>query len=431
MTTRILLLSFYYAPDLSAGSFRAEALVKALRAEHGEFVEIEVITTQPNRYHSYKESAGSVERSAQLTIHRIDVPGHRSGIRDQARAFASFAIGALRLTRGRKYDLVFATSSRLMTASLCALLARRIGCGLYLDIRDIFVDTLREVLPPRWGRLATSVFWPIERWTIGKASRVNLISPGFLPYFSTRYPGREFTLYTNGVDDLFMAPTADQPLLIGQDRPTRLEVVYAGNIGAGQGLDIILPELAQKLTDKVVFHLIGAGSGLELLKAALAKAQVENVRISSPMKREQLLKVYDQADILFLHLNNFKAFRRVLPSKLFEYAATDKPIWGGLSGYAGRFAQKQIKNIALFAPCDAQGAIEALERLRLETTPRQDFVEAFSRQRIKAMMAKDVLQMSSKYLARSSAGKEELINGPVFENDGEPGALSKLSSKPS
>lgn len=411
MTTRILLLSFYYSPDLSAGSFRAEALVKALRAELGEHVEIEVITTQPNRYHSFAANAVSVEHTPLLTVRRIDVPSHRSGIRDQSRAFVCFAINALKLTRKKQYDLVFATSSRLMTASLGAVIARRNSCGLYLDIRDIFVDTLRELLPSRWGQLAASVFSPIERWTIECATRVNLISPGFLPYFNTRYPGREFTLYTNGVDDLFLQQATSQPLSMRiQARPSRLQIVYAGNIGTGQGLHEILPDLAKRLSDKVEFHLIGAGGAIDTLQSALERAQVDNVRLSPPMKREQLLRVYQSADVLFLHLNNLKAFRRVLPSKLFEYAATDKPIWGGLSGYAGRFAKKRIKNIALFSPCDIQGAVDAFQRLKLQNTSRLEFVEQFSRQTIKKKMAKDVLGISPKYIARLA--RKEITRPP-------------------
>lgn len=410
MTTRILLLSFYYPPDLSAGSFRAEALVNALRAELGEHVDIDVITTHPNRYHSYTANAVSLECSPLLKIRRIDIPAHRSGIRDQARAFVSFALNALKATRNQQYDLVFATSSRLMTASLGAFIAQRKGCGLYLDIRDILVDTLRDLLPARWGKFAASIFSPIERWTINRATRVNLISPGFLPYFNTRYPGRKFTLYTNGVDDLFINQNSAIQPSAHDSVPKRLKVVYAGNIGSGQGLHQILPELAKRLAEKVDFHLIGAGSALKELKLALTQAEVDNVTISPPMKREDLLRVYRHADVLFLHLNNLKAFRRVLPSKIFEYAATNKPIWGGLSGYAGRFAKKRIKNTALFSPCDLEGAVKAFDQLQLQHTPRLDFVQQFSRNNIKKEMAKDILQISPKYTARMTDHKYKILN---------------------
>lgn len=396
MTSKILLLSFYYPPDLSAGSFRAGALVKALREELGPNVEIEIITTQPNRYHSFTANAVSVERSENLTIRRIQIPAHRSGIRDQAWAFACFAINTLKLTHGKRYDLVFSTSSRLMTASLGAWVSKRSRCGLYLDIRDIFVDTVRDLLPSRWGRLAATIFSPLERWTINTAVRVNLISPGFLPYFATRYPGKSFAFYTNGVDELFIKSPSAHPASLPKSSENRLKIVYAGNIGAGQGLHRIIPELAQRLGDSAEFHLIGAGSALSNLMRTLADAGISNVRISTPMKRDQLLRVYQEADILFLHLNDQKAFRRVLPSKLFEYAATNKPIWGGLSGYANRFAKKRIKNVALFSPCDADGALTALKELKLQNTSRLDFVSEFSRTTIKKQMALDIIKISKR-----------------------------------
>lgn len=395
MASKILLLSFYYPPDLSAGSFRAGALVQALREELGPGVEIEIITTQPNRYHSFIENAISVEHSENLTIRRIQIPAHRSGIRDQAWAFACFAMNTLKLTYGKRYKLVFSTSSRLMTASLGALVSKRSRCGLYLDIRDIFVDTIRDLLPSRWGRVAASIFSPLERWTINSALRVNLISPGFLPYFATRYPGRSFAFYTNGVDELFVKTAYTQLLPSSELCQSRLRIVYAGNIGAGQGLHRIIPELALRLGDRVEFHLIGAGSAQKTLVRALEDATVNNVKISAPMKRDQLLRVYQEADILFLHLNDLKAFRRVLPSKLFEYAATNKPIWGGLSGYANRFAKKRINNVALFSPCDVEGAIKALEKLKLQSTPRLDFVTEFSRATIKKKMAQDIIKTST------------------------------------
>jgi hypothetical protein len=45
---RLLVLSFYYQPDLGAGSFRTTALVRALR-EHTPSTMVDVVTTLPNR----------------------------------------------------------------------------------------------------------------------------------------------------------------------------------------------------------------------------------------------------------------------------------------------------------------------------------------------------------------------------------------------
>ena len=76
----------------------------------------------------------------------------------QSRAFAEFARRALEIVAERSYDLVFATSSRLMTAALGAWIARRKHAALYLDIRDMFVDTIGDVLPAAaaWPAAASS-----------------------------------------------------------------------------------------------------------------------------------------------------------------------------------------------------------------------------------------------------------------------------------
>ena len=50
---KILVLSFYFPPDLSAGSYRMSGLVDELLSTSKD-IEIDVFTTTPNRYKSYK-----------------------------------------------------------------------------------------------------------------------------------------------------------------------------------------------------------------------------------------------------------------------------------------------------------------------------------------------------------------------------------------
>ena len=80
--------------------------------------------------------------------------------------------------------------------------------------------------------------------------------------------------------------------------------------------------------------------------------ELDNVEFLPPVGREQLVQHYQQADILFLHLNDVPAFKRVLPSKIFEYAVLDKPIVAGLSGYSAQFIVDNIGHAFLFKPFD-------------------------------------------------------------------------------
>ena len=70
---RIGVLTFYYPPDLSAGSFRAAALLAALREQAPPGTHIDVITTMPNRYHSFaqqaQDSTAECPRCGRLILH--------------------------------------------------------------------------------------------------------------------------------------------------------------------------------------------------------------------------------------------------------------------------------------------------------------------------------------------------------------------------
>jgi glycosyltransferase involved in cell wall biosynthesis len=386
---RILLLTFYFRPDLSAGSFRATALVQALRERLAPGDCIDVVTTEPNRYRLFEAGSNRDSEESGVEIHRIALPPHSSDMLGQARAFRRFASEAKRITRGRQYDLVYATSSRLMTAALGAHLAARARAPLYLDIRDLFVDTIGDILPRAVAGMARGFFSLIERYAMSRAETVNLVSRGFESYFTARYPRTRLNWFTNGIDEEFLAaaPASAAPRPAGR----RLRVLYAGNIGEGQGLHAIVPKIAQRLGDRAEIVVIGDGGRRAELLAAVAAAGVHNVEVRPPVKRAQLLEEYRAADVLFLHLNDHRAFERVLPSKIFEYAALGKPVWAGVAGFAAAFLRQEVDNAAVFAPCDVEDAMRGFELLRIADEPRMRFIQKFSRSGIMRSMAGDVL----------------------------------------
>ena len=273
----------------------------------------------------------------------------------------------------------------MITAALSAFVARRKRLPLYLDIRDIFVDTINDVLPKKASLLAKPLFSIVERWTITQADHVNLVSKGFSAYFQTRYPRQVYSFFTNGIDSEFIAVKSCEGNVPQKRQP--LTVLYAGNMGEGQGLHTIIPNLAKRFEGHLSFRLFGDGGRKSQLEQRLAELECDNVTLLPPVKRSQLIEEYQQADILFLHLNNYDAFRKVLPSKLFEYAAMGRPIWAGVSGYAAEFISKEISNAAVFQPCDADDAVGVFNSLSLAAQNRVEFVEKFSRRNIMSQMA--------------------------------------------
>jgi glycosyltransferase involved in cell wall biosynthesis len=389
---RLLVLSFYYEPDLCAGSFRTTALVAALRERAPPGTQIDVLTTLPNRYSSFSRVAAELDAEDGLEVRRIRLPSHRSDMLGQSQAFLRFAREALKHVAGRNYDLVFATSSRLMTAALGARIAHRQRAALYLDIRDLFVETISEVLPAPAAWPARQLLERLESWTMRRADRINLVSRGFESYFRKHYSDRSLAWFTNGIDSEFLGAAPVRAAHSAGD--ARSVVLYAGNIGEGQGLHEVLPGLALALRERARFVVVGDGGRRAALEAAIAAAGVENIDLIAPMSRAELLNAYHAADVLFLHLGRQAAFEKVLPSKLFEYAALAKPILAGVAGYAARFIHEEITNAAVFAPCDVRAAVAAFGTLQLNCQPRPEFVAKYARANIVSAMADDILALA-------------------------------------
>lgn len=390
---KILYLTFYFEPDLCAGSFRNSPLVGELAEQLTPADTIHVVTTQPNRYQSFKVTAPDHEtRTAssgcQVLVDRVTIPTHASGLTDQIRSFMTYYRSAHQLAKGQTYDLVVASSSRLFTAFLGARFARRQRIPLFLDIRDLFRETILEVLKNPLLRLGLNpVLSATERYTFGYARHINLVSEGFRPYFAP-FGQASYSYFTNGIDDEFLDFPASFP---ADASPAMRTLLYAGNIGEGQGLHIIIPQAARQLGDAYRFVVIGDGGAKAKLEAAIAAEGVSTVELRKPMGRNDLIREYQRADYLFVHLNDLDAFRRVLPSKLFEYGATDKPVVAGVKGYAARFVRDYLDNSLLFDPGDVDSLVGQLRAMPYQTRARPDFVGRFQRKTIMQAMARHIV----------------------------------------
>lgn len=384
---KILYLTFYFEPDLSACSFRNSPLIKELAAQLEGKATIDVFTTRPNRYSTFDPEAPKFENRGNYFINRISIPKHQSGMADQIFSYERYYSQVRTLTRNKKYDLVVASSSRLFTAYLGYRIAKSKNTPLYLDIRDIFADTMKDVLKNKIVKAGTIPFLEIiEKKIFGYATHINLISGGFQEYFQ-KFKGPVYTTFPNGIDDIFL----DLPLSEKKTRKQKI-ITYAGNFGEGQGLHKIVPQAAKLLGEDYKFLLIGDGGTKKKLLDQVKKLGVENVEIIPPVKRNKLLEIYNDSDFLFIHLNDYDAFKKVLPSKIFELAAYDKPIIAGVAGFAHQFIKENIDNKILFRPADVNDFVQQLKAYTYKNEYRKDFIEKFKRKAINGKMAETMIQ---------------------------------------
>lgn len=388
---RIVYLTFYFKPDLCAGSFRNSPLAIELanQAKLKNYI-VDVYTTLPNRYSTFEIDAPAFEEIENLRIHRIALPPHKSGMVDQVRSFLTFYKEVIKLNRGKKSALVFASSSRLFTAYLGFKIAKNSKSLLYLDIRDIFVDTMNDVFKSKSLKtLVMPILRYIEHKTFNYASHINLISGGFKSYFQG-FNKAQFSFYSNGIDEEFIqkSQTNKKHVLTNEKKL----IVYAGNVGEGQGLHKIIPGAAKLLKDNFQFLIIGDGGAKKLLINEIERLSLDNVVLQNPVGRNELVKIYNDSDFLFLHLNDYPAFRKVLPSKIFELATFNKPILAGVAGYSADFIKNEVANSFVFDPCDVSSLVDYLYDYKIEKiNQRDEFLEKFKRSTINKNMAQSIL----------------------------------------
>lgn len=385
---KILLLTFYFDPDLCAGSFRMSAFVDSLKGKVGPNDRVDIITTMPNRYATFtKECLEEEQLTDNIFVKRIKLPVHKSGFIDQASAFTYFFFSVFRWIANRKYDFVFSTTSRLFTGFLGAVISKYRKIPFYIDVRDIFTDTMDSLLPSKVSFVFLPLFKIVEKFTMRQAAKINMVSEGFKDYLSKVTPMTDFSYYMNGIDDVFLETNFKKVVGKGEN----IIITYAGNIGKGQGLETIIPQMADLLGEKYTIQVVGDGGIRGLLEKEVARRNLKNVVIIEPVERSKLLNIYNATDWLFLHLNDYEAFKKVLPSKIFEYAATGKPIIAGVAGFSAEFIQKNINGCIVFKPCDAHDFYTKFKVFDDYDYDRSNFINTFKRETIISHFVDDVL----------------------------------------
>lgn len=386
----ILFLSYYYEPDLSAGSFRNSPLSLELAGQLESKATVHVFCTQPNRYKNLATDCPALEQRGNLVIHRISVPQHGNGFLRQIISFLSFRRQVLASVQKIPVDFIYGSTSKLFTGFLAFEIARKKDVPYYIDLRDLFAENLGEFISiPGINRLLKTIVRNyFEKPCLMHAAHININSEGFRENLPKAFRG-SVSFFPNGIDEDFLYwRKVHEP-----QRKSNL-ITYAGNIGEAQGLHFLLPALAKRLEGKFEFLVVGDGSVKHLLVEALQANQVTNVTCKPPVNRKELVAIYQHSDYLLIHLNRHKALEKVLPSKLFEYGSGDVPILAGVRGYPRKFLQRELKEKCFcFDPGDVESLCQYLLSAPYVLFHDDEFVRRYTRKRINHEMAKSIVEV--------------------------------------
>ncbi len=145
-------------------------------------------------------------------------------------------------------------------------------------------------------------------------------------------------------------------------RPDRFNVVYAGNIGVMQNVDILL-EAAKLMKDDegVSFHIIGDGVYKKKLEARAKEYELANVSFWPMQPPELAPAVYSAAGVNVIPLVK-DVYRTALPSKTATCLACRKPIVFAI-GKDSRFGKRALEEAgcAVVESDDAEALAAAIK----------------------------------------------------------------------
>ena len=239
----------------------------------------------------------------------------------------------------RRPDVILATTPQFFCGIAGVVAGKLRRVPTVLEVRDIWPESIVTVGAMKRGWMIR-VLEKLERWMYRHATHLVAVGPGYRENILEKVDVRDrISMVTNGVDPAQFAPvTDDGELRKRYDLGERLVCSYIGTIGRAHGLEIVV-RAAQRLQDsqaeQIAFLIVGGGANLDHLRQAVIEAGVQDrVVLTGRLDKSQMPAVLAASNVCLVHLSKVDLFEHVIPSKIFETMAMEKPIIMGVKGRA-------------------------------------------------------------------------------------------------
>jgi colanic acid biosynthesis glycosyl transferase WcaI len=368
---RLVVLCPHFAPDLAPTGVVMTRIVTELAARGHE---LHVVTSLPwYRNHAIEQGWGGrlwrTEKTEWGSIIRVHpFPGKsKSNLLRRALGFIAFsyAVGIRSVHADGlpfKVDGVLAMSPPLTLGltGWCTKIIRR--APLVFNIQDVFPDAAIQTGAISNKKIIAAAKW-LERVSYQRSDAVVLLSQDLRTNIANKIDAKHhhrLHVIPNFVDTVAITP---------QDRMTnyrselgigdQLVVMYAGNVGFSQSLNLVV-EAAAKFSE-VAFVVNGDGAARKKLQEDCA--ELANVYFGDYQPIERLSEVLATGDIHLVPLRTGLAAVSV-PSKSYSILAAGRPMLAAidLNTEIPNMLQQSVAGIAV-EPDNAPAFIEALGRL--------------------------------------------------------------------
>lgn len=319
----VLIVSFYYNPELGAAPSRITNLALGLKSKS---VEVDILTCLPNypkgrifegyrNRFSYKEVIDDIRIFRFWTYASVS----RSAV-SRILSMTSFAMTlwrfAFRREQIKKYDAVIIQSPPILVAWSALLLFKKIySKKIILNISDLWPLSAVELGAINEGSTFHKVLSRMEQFLYSNADGVMGQSEEILDHIKSFYPLKNYFLYRN----LQHAVPVDVSQKVKEDK---FRIVYAGLLGVAQDILTLIKSIDFKKID-VELHLYGGGNQASEIEKYITSNDAA-IYYHGYLEKNEMVKtlVRYNASIVPLAVR----IKGAVPSKIFDLLPVGVPV---------------------------------------------------------------------------------------------------------
>ena len=374
---RILFLSHYFPPEVNAPASRTYEHCKQW-VQDGH--EVTVVTCAPNHprgtvYEGYRNKLFQREEKDGIQVVRVwTYVTANEGFVKRTLNYLSYMVAAVLVAPFlSNFDIVLSTSPQFFNGLAGYLVSRIKRLPWILEIRDLWPESIVAV-GAITNRPVIRLLEYLELFAYRKANHLVVVTDAFKAHMLARgISSKKVTVIKNGVDfSLYKKPLHGY---IDLSRELGLEgkfvASYFGTHGMAHHLETVL-EAAHELREwkNIIFLLVGDGAERSRLVTMRDEMKLSNVVMLDQQPKEKMPELWSLSSISVVLLKKSALFKTVLPSKIFESMAMERPVILGVEGESAELVMSAGGGICIEPESAKNLAIQVLKLYR-DTTLRQ------------------------------------------------------------
>jgi len=226
-----------------------------------------------------------------------------------------------------KPDLIIGTTVHPFAPISAYALSRFRRARFWLDITDIWPQSLIDLGHLQPGSLVARCFDLLESFSLRRAQVVMSVLPGIAEYArDKRLPGKQTVWTPNGIDRQRWNAAGHLP----EPEPGCFKVMYAGGFAPAHALDVILQaaEVIQAQGSRDIrFVLVGDGLEMGNIKTFIAQHKLDNVELAGFVPKQDLYPLLAKASAFVVTARNLPVYRYGISfNKISDYLLVGRPV---------------------------------------------------------------------------------------------------------